>query len=1124
MSQAPTAPVPKFASFRPKGADVTERDLGRPIKDKRKPPQDKQDVRASIPGDQARCVDHHSYGGTNEHNDRTHKASSSRDGGRDHRTRTTAPVKVVKPNQHSTTAGEEESRSFFIDTRGDSKNLAYGSLHQYKIPPFHRRGAGSVIGLEPGLKIDRYKSTENVFYLRDANVAAARRQERLLTAKQRLPESRRMRFVAAADSDQDLDMSRDYVLLSSTRKRKRKRESECSISDSEIQARPDYRSVERNPTFDGQPTDQDLEYTSSSMGSDEGVSFELGIRKHNAELTRRTKSDPTNLEVWLELIGHQDKMIGSSTLNLTLSKAEKHSLADIKVSIYEQALKHIMKNQKHREILTLGMIEEASVVWETRKLKQKWKDILREYPSSIDLWTKYLDFAQSNPLEFRYDRCKSVYFDCLDTLACARRETNGREINDSIQEVQLYVLLRLAVYVRDSGYEELAVALWQAMLEFYLFRPPNLDNASKQLLLDSFEQFWDSEVPRLGENGASGWRQYDKVGGTAPTGRQVNADKRIDPAFCFRDFVEAEEQYSHELCLPGRTADTVTPDDPYHIVLYSDIRSILERVPERMNKSSLISAYLCFHSLPAPSCSGRNDCRWWWTDAFLRCDRVKIPQKLDRTDINETMMLNYPTSTETLFSSNLPTSSGFGLTNQWAGRPASQTNFIRHTLKALVAACPEQDGLAEYFLAYEFCNFPDDAVKSARILLKQRPSSLHLYNAYAQIEANLGHNDRSDQVFRTAISMAKELPEGARGDVVLLWRTWVWNVLRRDGLATAKTLMLSMGHPNVACKTFEGTDEPTNLSSLLRVRRDVSESFHNMLVMGASKLAVLYAELLALLAYTTHDGCIEYAIEEFNDMSSSLIQRLGVANIAVELLHQAKAQLLAFHTRGRHLYVPRLIRSELTKSVELFPDNTIFLSLYAEDEARFRIDDRVRAIIKDNVLNNNRTTVIGWSFAIREEIARARGQTSGSTTHSVRSTFRRALTDQSSPACHNQTLWRGWFEYELSLAPSSSAGHTSDLRKGKTAEKVAVAQAKQVLLDGLRYLPWVKSWVMMGLHYFTDGGRMSFDELKQLYYVLGERELRVREQSMDAAVEEAQALEDEMHAEEKRRLQMEQSD
>ncbi|KAK5005724.1 hypothetical protein LTR28_007358 [Elasticomyces elasticus] len=310
-----------------------------------------------------------------------------------------------------------------------------------------------------------------------------------------------------------------------------------------------------------------------------------------------------------------------------------------------------MNNQKHREILTLGMIEEASIVWETKKLKQKWKDILREYPSSIDLWTKYLDFAQSNPLEFRYDRCKSVYLDCLDTLACARRETNGREINDSIQEVQLYVLLRLAVYVRDSGYEELAVALWQAMLEFHLFRPPNLDNASKQLLLDSFEQFWDSEVPRLGENGASGWQQYDKVGGTAPTGRQVDADKRIDPAFCFRDFVEAEEQYSHEFCLPGRTADTVTPDDPYHI-------------------------------------------------------------KLDRTDINETMMLNYPTSTETLFSSNLPTSSGFGLTNQWAGRPASQTNFIRHTLKALVAACPEQDGLAEYFLAYEFYNFPDEYVLS----------------------------------------------------------------------------------------------------------------------------------------------------------------------------------------------------------------------------------------------------------------------------------------------------------------------------------------------------------------------------------------------------------------------------
>ena len=64
--------------------------------------------------------------------------------------------------------------------------------------------------------------------------------------------------------------------------------------------------------------------------------------------------------------------------------------------------------------------------------------------------------------------------------------------------------------------------------------------------------------------------------------------------------------------------------------------------------------------------------------------------------------------------------------------------------------------------------------------------------------------------------------------------------------------------------------------------------------------------------------------------------------------------------------------------------------------------------------------------------------------------------------------------------------------RGTTSIKQALQRARQVFLDGLRSLPWCKPWVIMGLHAFARDGGLSPKELRQVYDVLGERELRVR--------------------------------
>ena len=68
----------------------------------------------------------------------------------------------------------------------------------------------------------------------------------------------------------------------------------------------------------------------------------------------------------------------------------------------------------------------------------------------------------------------------------------------------------------------------------------------------------------------------------------------------------------------------------------------------------------------------------------------------------------------------------------------------------------------------------------------------------------------------------------------------------------------------------------------------------------------------------------------------------------------------------------------------------MFLTMYHANEARFRIDDRVRAIVRDAVLDRRDETVIGWHFAVWAE--QQRGVEVGSTVHSVRATYERAIS------------------------------------------------------------------------------------------------------------------------------------
>jgi hypothetical protein len=107
--------------------------------------------------------------------------------------------------------------------------------------------------------------------------------------------------------------------------------------------------------------------------------------------------------------------------------------------------------------------------------------------------------------------------------------------------------------------------------------PSKLQNVSLATLLEALEEFWDSEEPRLGEEGAQGWstsisQPASSLAPIRPDQSQPNVmqDANSDPYAAWSAIERSRDETFH---LPSRTADE--DDDPYATVLFADVKPFL---------------------------------------------------------------------------------------------------------------------------------------------------------------------------------------------------------------------------------------------------------------------------------------------------------------------------------------------------------------------------------------------------------------------------------------------------------------------------------------------------------------------------------------------------------------------
>jgi len=152
-----------------------------------------------------------------------------------------------------------------------------------------------------------------------------------------------------------------------------------------------------------------------------------------------------------------------------------------------------------------------------------------------------------------------------------------------------------------------------------------------------------------------------------------------------------------------------------------------------------------------------------------------------------------------------------------------------------------------------------------------------------------------------------------------------------------------------------------------------------------------------------------------------------------------------------------------------------------------------------------KTTLAGWAIVAAHEIDRFEAQAS-STAENVRAVFQRALKSVGSPVAHAPLLWMLWFRFERAMFEQLL--RKNDDVGSRYARKEMAAQMerwKAVSLDGLRCLPWWRDWVLAGLAAFdrgVDESRRELRDLKRVYNVLHERELRVRVEGVEELVDD----------------------
>ncbi|KAJ2906787.1 hypothetical protein MKZ38_010778 [Zalerion maritima] len=1000
---------------------------------------------------------------------------------------------------------------FVQDLKGDPLVSRYGDIDRSKVPPYRRAGRGQILGSNGHLAVYQDGSRE-AFSIRLDQVrdSARRGRDRPLSNIAYL-KSKPVRVRPASDSELVFDPSQDFISLNPARKRKRTgHEYENLPSGDEG---PNYRSIE-GKAKEHEFSDSDLNYTSSSSSASQHFVDDEPAVQRNKELKRHLDQHPEDSDAWLERVALQDDVLRAAKGDVSdLTDAEKRSQAEIRLDMLQKALKHASLDNKPR--LQVALMSEGVKVWDKKKLDKKWKDVQNK-DDNLSLFWLYLETQLTNSEEFAYDNLKGIFVSRIQTLKDQVTRLRENTESNALQyyEQLLWVFLRATRFILDSGYTEVAVAAWQALLEMHFCRPAGLDDVDTLAAGNRFNKFWDSEILRVGETGAEGWNQSSRL--RLPQNVQVDRAKE-EPAFPsktdpYQSWAFEECQHAKNSKLPIRLTDLRENQDydPFRLVLYEDIQRLLFSIPKpyvATMRPQILDTFLVFCGLP-PAFANSENILAILKDPFAMAGLSDMERMLLGEGVldaePEEMSRKKPTfiqsgaqyvpSLQVLFYGPnwfqyLPPWQESAKSTDWA----VDRQWVLSVLRQLVTL-HQVEGLAEYYFALECAKDPSKTKSVAKTLLRKYPSNMGLYGAYGLAESARG----KPEVGMAVVSSATNLK--ADGKMVLFY-IWAWMELEQ-GNKSAATLRLCQGV--YAADGLAQPDAPSP-SAVLKTKQVLSSRKDYLLSSGSHSAAAETASALVLTVYLAStlvdgdslptQGDLSPVLKEIAGFNKAFHERFPNANVAQSQSHQLFFQeccRLLYYNASHFPHRPADLRDAIVSFAELYPTNTLLLSMLSWADSAAAASNPLRASSVKNLLEKQ-------SFRPQHDCPAVRvfaiwhAATTSPSPHAARAAFEAAFKSDVC-AAGTSPLWRTYVRFvalHSAFQPRKSKKKKGKKSKARDEEmELRNEMARKTFYRAVNACPGVKSLVIEGFCALEP--QMPRDELDELGSQMVRWGLRIR--------------------------------
>ncbi|XP_006454634.1 hypothetical protein AGABI2DRAFT_114375 [Agaricus bisporus var. bisporus H97] len=938
---------------------------------------------------------------------------------------------------------EQSYRLYFSDTKGDALTLQYGGLYAGDIPRYHLYGGGrQILGLSKAWAVFRRAGKGIEVGLKGAHKHAGladpgTRSLLAIPAKSLLPSA------TPSSKYEEID---GVIRLPGRRGHRRPEESYRAIEVS--------RAVDSDSDFSSSSA-RDSDSESERSSSPELTSHQGAIKK----LEQHLAEDPTSESKWLSLVNQSLSTIPITSRNATKARSE------ITVAILSRAFSAEPKNISSK-LLRLRYMKAGEEIWQEVKLKEEWEETLKA--GGTEIWMEWL--------EWRIRSCTKIVDDLVEDVLRVYAALDN-DIGEAQELSKLRVFWRLATVYRNAGFTEKAMAMFQAQAELCFKVPQALVNEPLEVRLRELEEFWDCEAPRIGEEGARGWREWYSSGKpetinahTTTVAKQDSGQvAQLDP---YRQWAFHEIQQDELSLLPAKSFDESAEDDPYSTVLLSDIRSIIFEVRHSNTLDALRLAWLSFLGLHIPgfatSLSSDHEANWddrWnmgylttrpYLDAIFRPDRTagcsQPNRQLEQWGGNAMDCLD------------MTAHASKELRSWWNEEDIAGVNalIVRRIFAQLRTGSKDADW-DTMALAFESAINIKSSLKLSRSMVSTAQDSLLHWAAHAQLERMRGRLDEARKVYQTILIASK--PARTAIGLSILWWNWAeleWLAGNDDG--TLKIILRSVE-----------LEDGNSGVIFLRAKRALEDAARTTLLHRHEKYKTkeqeAWVKLRALLEIlTTKD------VASMLQIFDRSIRADDCPDVASEsLLVASMIMLYRYGYVLKNPVPPSILRDRVSEALEVYPCNSIILAIFLECEKGLGVWGRVRGMLGDSEtgIGNTKTVarrveevwIAGWERGRwRSEIERTRSGLAAA----VESERTRASV----------VVWKIYIEFEMRVGDLQSA--------------------KKILYRAIGECPFFKDLYLLAFW----GLRSVFTapELNLLADLMAERGLRLRK-GLDDAIE-----------------------